>query len=263
MVQFLYSLPHWLLGVLVSTGVVALSLAAYAAFRRITRTEFTADDRGLAMSVLGVVATITSLLLAFSAVSVWESFGAAEEAVVHEGDTIGKLARDLAVFDTPESREARELLRRYARVVVDEEWIAMRSGEASAEAWLIADNLFRAIGRMDADTPRHMALLPEIWARVNELVGHRRDRLYTSQAEVPATLWIVVMAGTMMTMLTVFVLPPTRFNVAMVALLAFSLGLVFFFIIAMDRPFAGTESISTAPFESAIDNMQKWDATTP
>lgn len=80
-----------------------------------------------------------------------------------------------------------------------------------------------------------------------------------SQAEVPGTLWGVVLAGTLLTMMTTFVLPPRRFNVAMIAALGFSMGLVFYFIIAMDRPFAGEESISPAPYQSAIDNMQRWD----
>jgi hypothetical protein len=104
-----------------------------------------------------------------------------------------------------------------------------------------------------------VALLPEIWARTNELPGHRRDRLYRSQAEVPGTLWAVVLAGTVLTMMTMFVLPATRFNISMIGTLAFSIGLVFSFIIAMDRPFAGEEGISPAPFQTAMENMQRWD----
>lgn len=215
----LYDLPNGLLGAIISGLAVVIALAAYAAFRRTVRTEFTADDRALAMAVLAVVATVNSLLLAFSAVSVWEAFGAAEEAVVHEGDSIGELARDLAVYDSAESRRAREVLR------------------------------------------QRQALLPEIWARTNELLAHRRDRLYTIQSEVPGTLWTVVLAGCVLTVLTTFVVPATRFNVAMIAALAFSLGLVCFFIIAMDRPFAGQENIGPGPFVSALENMRRWDET--
>ena len=256
---FLYDLPNWLVGLLVSGGSVALALAAYAIYRWFSGHDFDADERSLAMSVLGVVATINSLLLAFSAVSVWESFSSAEEAVLHEANTTGELARDLAVFGSPESTGARALLREYAGVVINDEWDTMRTGGADMVAWRTIDNLFRAVGTIEPDTPRRAALLPEIWARTNELLTHRRDRLHASQAEVPGTLWAIVFAGTLMTMLTTFVLPPTRFNLAMIAALAFCMGLVFYFIIAMDRPFAGEESISPAPFQSAIDNMERWD----
>ena len=46
----------------------------------------------------------------------------------------------------------------------------------------------------------------------------------------------------------------------MIGALALSIGLVFYLIAAMDRPFAGKESISPAPFLSALTNMERWDA---
>jgi hypothetical protein len=256
---FLYDLPNWVVGLLVSGTLVVLTLSGYFLFRRLSHHEFDAEERGIAMSVLGVVATINSLLLAFSAVSVWESFGSAEEAVVREADTIGELGRDLAVFGSPEATGARVLLLDYAGIVVNSEWEAMRVGEADMTAWNTIDDLFRRVGTIEPDTPRRVALLPEIWARTNELLVHRRDRLHASQAEVPFTLWVVVFAGTVMTMLTMFVLPPTGFNLSMITSLALCMGLVFYFIIAMDHPFAGPESISPEPFQSAISNMQRWD----
>jgi hypothetical protein len=63
-----------------------------------------------------------------------------------------------------------------------------------------------------------------------------------------------------LTIVNAFALPPTRFHVWMVGLLALSVGLVFFLIIAMDRPFAGRESISPEPFEVALRNMKRWDS---
>ena len=244
---------------IVSGLAVVLSPGAYFTFRRVHNAEYSAEERSVALAVLAVVATINSLLIAFSAVSVWDSFGSAEEAVVKEADTIGELARDLAVYGTPESRYARTLLREYAQVVVADEWTAMRTGGANMVAWRKIDDVFRAVGTIEPDTLARVALLPEIWARTNELLGHRRDRLYISQAAVPLTLWAVVLAGTALTIMTTFVLPATRFNVSMIAGLAFAIGLVFYFIIAMDRPFAGEQSVSSVPFQSAVDNMQRWD----
>ena len=261
MPSFLYDVPNWQLGTLVVLTVLTGSLAAYGLFRWSWRVEVTDDNKGLALGVLGVVATINSLLLAFSAVSVWESFGEAEHAVMEEANTASELARDLAVYDSPESQRARTALRAYAQVVVDKEWEAMRNGNESREVWAAFDEVFRTIGALEPDTPRRAVLLPEIWGRTNELLKHRRERLHTSQSEVPGTLWTVVVFGTIITMLTTFVLPPAPFNVLMIGALALSLGLVFFFIIAMDRPFAGKESINPAPFQSTLDNMRRWDST--
>jgi hypothetical protein len=104
--------------------------------------------------------------------------------------------------------------------------------------------------------------MPEIWARTNELLKLRRERLHAANSEIPSTLWWVVLIETVLTFAITYVMPATRFNVLIISALAASMGLVFFFLIAMDRPFAGRESISTAPYISALDNMDRWDRAT-
>ncbi len=256
---FLYDLPNWLMGLSIIATVVALSFAGYFVFHRLLSPVFTDDHANLAMTVLGVVATINSLLLAFSAVSVWEAFHGADSAVGEEANTVGALARDLAVYDSAQSRESRRMLREYADIVVKAEWLDMERGQSNAAAWTQFDRLFHSIGALEPDTPRRTALMPEIWTRTNELLKERRGRLYTSESAVPGTLWAVVLVGTALTMMTTFVLPGTRFNLMMIGALALSHGLVFYLILAMERPFAGKESINSGPFSAAIVNMDRWD----
>jgi Protein of unknown function (DUF4239) len=86
------------------------------------------------MAVLNVIATVYALLLAFVAVTVWQSFGAAETAVVNESNSVGELARALSLFDSPQARQARGTLREYADIVVTVEWSEMRQGRSSIEA---------------------------------------------------------------------------------------------------------------------------------
>jgi hypothetical protein len=259
--MFLYDLPNPVLGGAVIAFTIALCLSGYAVMRRLLRPAVTDEQRSLALAVLPIVATVHSLLLAFSAVSVWESYSAAEYSVVQEANIIGEMARDLAVFNSAESLRAREALKDYAQTVVRDEWAVMREGGSNPLAWDKFDNVFRAVGAMHPDTPQRVALMPEVWQKTNTLVELRRDRIHASEAEIPSTLWTVVLIGTILTMLTTVVLPPTRFNVAMIAMLACSVGLVFFFLVAMDRPFAGRESISPEPFISAIANIDRWDAS--
>ena len=57
-----------------------------------------------------------------------------------------------------------------------------------------------------------------------------------------------------------FVLPPARFSLWIMGLLSTAIALVFYLIVAMDRPFAGEQSISPEPFQLAIENMQRWDS---
>jgi len=255
-----YDLPNWLFGLLISGGWVLVGVGGYLAFQRVCRVTFAEGDRNLAIALLGVIATINSLLLAFSAISVWESFGSAEKAVRNEAVIMTALGRDLMVFDTAQSRVARDLLQKYGATVVDQEWSAMRRGELPEQARDLLDDMFRAVGRIDPLGAREAALMPEIWARTNELVKARRERTQASEAQVPGTLWSVVVLATMLTLVTTYVLPRSAFNLVAVGLLSGVFGLVFFFIAAMDRPFAGAESIGPEPIQRTVQTMARWSA---
>jgi hypothetical protein len=69
-----------------------------------------------------------------------------EDAVVQEANTIGELARDLSIFDSAQSREARRMLRDYADMVVKVEWRDMQRGQANAEVWTAFDRMFLTVG---------------------------------------------------------------------------------------------------------------------
>jgi hypothetical protein len=257
---FLYDLPNPVVCVLITALTVGVSLAGYFLFHRVVRFSIGDDERALALTVLPIVATIQALLLAFSAVSAWESYQTAEESVTEEANIVTGLARDLAVFDSQESMQARLVLRAYAQSVIDEEWPLLQAAETEP-AWDRFDAFVRALGAMSPDTPKRAALMPQIWAQADKIVTFRRSRIFESQTAIPGTLWLVVLAGTIVTILLTFVLPLNRFNVVMIGALAFAIGLVFFFVIAMDRPFAGSQSISPAPFTDAIENIDRWDRT--
>jgi hypothetical protein len=254
-----YDLPNWLLGLLIVGATTSSAIGAFVLYKRRVADPPRESHLGVAMVVLPIVATVHSLLLAFAAVSVWEAYSNAESAVVEEADVVGQLARDLAVFGSPESVRARGLLRDYTKSVVEVEWPELREGKSVEGTWEMLDDMFRAVGQMEPDTPRREALLPEILSKTNELVKLRRDRIYSSGSHIPGILWTVALVGAMLTLGIAFVWPADRFHVAMIGALAFSVGLVFFLLVALDKPFAGQEGIAPAPFESALFNMERWD----
>jgi hypothetical protein len=256
---WLYDLPNWQFGALVTLAWVAIGLIGHELTHRFVRPRFDESDKALALALMGVVATMNSLLLAFSAVSVWDAFRGAERAVSSEASTLSQLALDLAVFDSAEARTARQTLRVYAQEAVASEWPAMRQQQLSPSTWQRFDGFFAAVGQLQPATPRQTALMPEIWARVNETVKLRRERLEASQARVPSTLWTVILVGTLLSLASTYVVPRTPFNRAAIAMLSLSIGLVFFFVADVDRPFSGTESIGPEPFEHSLANMARWD----
>jgi hypothetical protein len=255
-----YDLPNWVLGLALVLSWVVIGLGAQAVFPRRWRERATESDRNVALASLGVIATINSLLLAFSAVSVWDSFSAAEQAVSREATAMAQLGRSMAVYGTPEARLARERLRGYGRSVVGKEWPAMQHEQPSQPTLDAFDDVYRTLGSLRPATPAETVLAEQMWGQLNDLLTQRRARLEASNGKVPATLWVVVLVSSLLTLAPVAVLPVTACSRGAIVVLALALGLVFHFVAAMDRPFLGAERVTPEPIESALENMQRWDA---
>lgn len=256
---WIYQLPVWLFAVLLLAGWAVPALVSYELVHRLWKPRFEEADKALAMTLLALVATLNSLLLAFCAVSVWEAFRSADNAVSNEAVVISQLARDLGVLGTPPALEARERVREYTRGIIEEEWVKMQTEPGYHDSGVRIDRIFRALKKIEPVTPGQTALVQEIWTRANEVLRYRRDRVSASETSVPVTLWIVVIAGGILSLMPLLVMPPTAFNRVALAFLALSTGMVFFFIVQMDRPFLGEQNVTPHPYELTLIGMDRWD----
>ncbi|PTT92159.1 hypothetical protein DBR42_02590 [Pelomonas sp. HMWF004] len=252
-----YSIPNWLLGLALVLAWVLIALGAQALFPHRWREQATETDRNVALASLGVIATINSLLLAFSAVSVWESFSTAEQAVHHEATAMAQLGRTLSMYDGAPARLGRERLRAYARSVVTREWPAMLQGKQSVATLEAFDGLFQALADLRPATASETVLLTQALGQVNELLSHRRARLQASQGKVPTTLWAVVWVGSVLTLIPMAAAPVSPTSRGALLLLAVALGLIFHFVAAMDRPFLGAERVTPEAIENALEKLQR------
>jgi hypothetical protein len=253
---FLYNWPSWLMGLAIVSATVAAALAGYALFRRLAPVDLLPEQRAMAITMVSVITTINSLLVAFSAISVWDAYNSAERTVDAEATAAGELSRDLAAFGDPVADAASGALRAYLDGVVRYEWPKMQQ-RASADAQAAArfDRLFDMANRIEPRSERQRVLLGEVLARVNEMAKHREQRLLTLDVAMPATLWGVVVLASVVSFLLLYILPGTRFHIALVTSWALTLGLAFFFVLAVDRPFAGEVSVKPEPLRVIVAAM--------
>lgn len=261
---WLYNFPNWLVCCMFVVGLVAVALGGHRLFRRLVALEYTTESGGLAMAMLAVVAMILSLLLAFSSVSVWEAYGAAEAAVEAEASVAGELVRDLGVYGGTRAAASREAVRDYLKSVITEEWPAMSDGGSSEIAAEKFDMIFHKAALIEPRSPREQIMLAEIWDKANELNIHRRARIDAAgSSAVPGALWAILLLGVLLNYLLFYLLPISRHNDWLLGLYAAMLGLMLFFIFAMDYPFAGNVSVLPAPYEHSLQSMVQWDSEPP
>lgn len=192
-----------------------------------------------------VVAAYIGILIAFAGVQVWQDFSDAQNAVHREAASASELYRDLATYG-PETLSARHELRTYVTSIVTDEWPLLPQGKASQRTDVQLFRLFEAIGKVRPKDNRDTTIYTGAFSTLNDLVGLRRDRLIHSESGMPLILWIVGLFGSVLIVAYTATFKPSRTNVMMISGISLALGLVFLFILIVDRPYMGEFSVSSA-----------------
>ncbi len=252
---FLYNLPSFVMAAIVVGTTVICVLLGYGLFRLCWPVQLDADEKAMTISMVSVITTINSLLVAFAAISVWQAYDDAARTVVAEAACAGELAHDLDTMKLPAADAANRALRLYVDRVVHQEWPMMQQQSRSDPDTDKQFNvMFNAANRIDPSTPRQDSLLQEVLARVNEMAKFRQQRILTLSDAIPATLWGVILVVSALSFGLLYALPANRFHMILISVWATTLGLSFFFILVVDRPFAGEVSVSAAPLQqTAMD----------
>jgi hypothetical protein len=238
MVQFFYGLPMWVATLLVLGLSLAVGLGSSFGLRRLFRLHSSDDETESAVSLMQVVAAYIGILIAFAGVQVWQDFSDAENAVHQEASTAAQLYRDLATYG-PETMSTRQDLRAYTASIVTDEWPLLSEGKASEKTEVKLFRLFDAIGKLRPADNRDSAIYSEIFSNLNQLVELRRDRLMHSKSGMPMILWIVGLFGSILIVAYTATFRHSRTNVLMIGGISVALGLVFLFILVVDRPYMG------------------------
>jgi hypothetical protein len=233
---------------------IALSLAGLWLVRRnveLSRLEAHHDVAGFILAVVGVVYAV---LLAFVVVIVWQQFDTAETEADREATIVLALYRDAAALDDL-GPDARPLIRRYAQLVVDDEWPQMSSGHRESRRTDDAMNAiwtaFRAIEpRTHADAAFYDAAVDSL----HDISEIRRARIATSGKELLTPMWAVLIVGGVISVAFTYFFGVRSFaaQALMVSALAALIGLVLALILSLDLPFTGGIGVGPDRMRGAI-----------
>ena len=91
----------------------------------------------------------------------------------------------------------------------------------------------------------------------NVFSEHREARRQGASTALPALLWYVVIIGAALNFSLMWMFSINRLSVHLLlsGSIAFFVGLMLFFIAAMDNPFRGELSISSEPYQDALNTL--------
>jgi hypothetical protein len=245
--------------VLLAAGVIGFAivyaLSGVLLVRQLVKGRVGKGHNDLSVPIFQTAGTIYAVLLAFSVIAVWQSYGAAKDNVAEEASTLATLYRQTNGLPSGPQGVLRRLLRGYTEAVVVDEWpIQAATGGVSARARKDLGAIYRAYRTMDprvAESPIGVEFLQTM--RI--VAADRNRRTLEASGSLPAVLWIGLLVGGAIVVGMTFVMhtPATYPHVLFSVLLAALIGTLLFITLALHRPFYGPLGISPESFRHSLD----------
>jgi len=250
---WVYDLPSWLVGFLIVAFFILFGIGGLFPtrnlVRRLHRVEHSHND--IVGFYLAAITVMYGITLGLVAVGTWTTHAEVETRVSQEAEILGSLYRDVQTYNDPVRSVLSQDLRDYTRNVIEVSWPAQQHGVVLNTSNAFLNRFQQHFMAFEPTTPRQQIIHAEVYKQFNQLIEIRRARLNTVQSGLPASLWIVVILGAIVTIATTwfFDTVSTSMHLWMTVVLSGLLGLMIYVVASLDNPFRGHEGIKPEPLQ--------------
>ncbi len=234
------------------------ALIGMALRRILPEHHLSADSKDLIKMAMGLTATMAALVLALLIASAKSSYDAQRSEVTQISANVILLDRVLEHYG-PETKAARDLLRRYVARAHDQLWPESLSGPAELEPTAaLGEKFYDDVQELSPQNEVQRSLQTQALKMTIEL-GQTRWLLYEQGGRsIPMPfLALLVFWVTIIFLSFGLFAPPNATVIAILFLCTLSVSGAIFLILELDRPFGGLIEISDAPLRNAIAHLGK------
>ena len=237
------------IGVGLTLGAVVLAVCLIRRVVPATRDGFHAE---ISAPMLGAVAALFGLLLAFVIVIAYQNFLDADANARQEADALASIVRDSAAFPEPGGSNVRRAVGTYVRSVVTDEWPRMRDGHDSAVAGAGVDGIYAAFRTVEPTSAAQIALYDDAVRQLNDALDARRNRIHAAIGGLPADIIaLILFSGLVMVAYAVLVGSPNFwFHLLGPAAIAAVIAVSLIVLVDLSHPFSGDFAISPDSFQT-------------
>jgi hypothetical protein len=257
MLRQLNEINPWLLAVFVVGFAEIYSTGLMLLCRRLWGTDRLSLNNEVAGFKFAVIGVFYAVLLAFVVVAVWEDYRDTEKAIRDEAKAVVDLHHASGAIPEPAGSALRAQAIVYLKQVRDAEWNAMEKGGLSAEAEAELRHLRQLILDASPSEGKEVAIYEHALDLIALINDNRTERLDKANGSVPGVLWLVLIAGALITLgyPAFFGTSNLMAQVLMTAALAALVGLTVYVAILLDFPFTGELKIPPEPFDHALEQV--------
>lgn len=254
MLDWIYEAPGWFVGSLFALGSVALSLGGMLLVRPIFHRLIHGQDRINEMVSLNIASfsLFYGIMLGLVAVGVFADFESTRDVIEREASTLTALYSDAKALPEPGRTQLLTDLREYARFTIEKDWPQQIEGRVPRDGTQRLSLFQTHLLAVHTWSKSDEIAYAEAFGQFQKLVELRSSRLDRVTSEMPVILWVVIIIGAMLTILVIWMLDmEIHVHGILTAVLSLFLGIVFFYIAVMDKPFRGAPLLTPEPYEMA------------
>lgn len=208
------------------------------------------DLIGWHVSVLG---STYAVIIGFMLFAVWTNFETADHNAEAEANSVVSLARSSLSLPAGQSQKVILLADRYVETVLTKEWPAMQRAELSPASHLLIQQLWSTLEATELRTARQQSGFDHSLTELIRMTEYRRLRELQVNAYLPNILWVVLVLGATLTIMSACLFGTSHFRVHLVQviMLALMISSVLVAIADINRPFQGSLHVEPVGFERA------------
>jgi hypothetical protein len=254
-------LVDWLVGlptVLLFLGLMAVGLLFAAGLSWLATRAIEDDVRTRTSTsvttVVGVVAGIYAVLVAFVIVNEWQTFNDAQAQVSNESAAIAAAHFDAGVLPPPSGTQIQQALLAYDRSVICNEipYLADHQGPAAPTRRAL-QRVFRSMAQA-TPAAQASAFYGNAVNELAQVASARRARINAASTPLPGLLLVVILVTSLALVAVASVLDTQhrRWHLVLTTALTILVALNLALVLSLNRPFDGAASISDAPLREGI-----------
>ncbi len=234
---------------------IGLTLTADFIFRRRLQERTRTEAGRTAAIMLGVLANIYAVLIAFVIVQGWSNLQQAQSYVDSQATALSEIRENSKVLGVHDAKPIDAAANVYAFSVIHHDFPAMENhGRRSPQTTLALQNLFASVRGVTPRGSAQTAFYNGTVQRLDTVVVARQAAVTASDGSLPAPLYLLLGLGGVVVVGLVCVLDSKhrRSHVIIVCSIAVVIAFMLAIVVSFDHPFTGNIAVSDRPLREFL-----------